>query len=203
MADDIVYVFTNEAMPDYVKLGRTNDVERRLKELYTTPVPLPFECFYAARVANAVFVEKQLHDAFGDHRVGKSREFFRINPARIASAIKIAAIEEVTPKKLFEINSQDEQAVKEAKERRSNFNFEMVKIPIGSILIFKDEPSITCKVIDRRKVEFEGEITSISAAAQKVLLRQGYEWSVAGPLYWMFEGETLEERRKKMEESDN
>ena len=39
----IVYVLRNSAMPDLVKIGMTNrdSVETRLKELYSTGVPVP------------------------------------------------------------------------------------------------------------------------------------------------------------------
>jgi hypothetical protein len=55
----------------------------RIRGLYQTGVPLPFELFYACEVKDARLVEGRLHDAFGDHRVSKSREFFRIAPERI------------------------------------------------------------------------------------------------------------------------
>lgn len=51
-------------------------------------------------------------------------------------------------------------------------------------------------VIDNRSIEFSGEITSLSNSAQKIL---GYNYGVAGTDYWMYEGETLDERRKRME----
>ena len=52
MSEGIVYVLTNPAMPGMVKIGKTGrEVEARLNDLYTTGVPLPFECAYAARVA--------------------------------------------------------------------------------------------------------------------------------------------------------
>ena len=73
---DIVYVLVNEAMPNYVKVGSTAHLEHRIRDLDTIAVPLPFECFYAARVKDARFVERQLHDAFINHRVRKNREFF-------------------------------------------------------------------------------------------------------------------------------
>lgn len=76
MSANIVYVLINEAMPGYVKIGKTEDLERRVRDLDWTNLPLPFECFYAARVRNAGFVESQLHEAFGDHRVRAKREFF-------------------------------------------------------------------------------------------------------------------------------
>ena len=50
MNEGIVYVLTNPAMPKLVKIGKTGrGVETRLNDLYTTGVPLPFECAYAAR----------------------------------------------------------------------------------------------------------------------------------------------------------
>ena len=63
--------------------------------LYGTGVPLPFELFYACEVKDCQFVEKQHHDAFGDHRVSKSREFFRIAPERVRAVLSIAAVREI------------------------------------------------------------------------------------------------------------
>jgi hypothetical protein len=85
---EIVCVLINEAMPGYAKIGRTDNLEQRIRSLDNTSVPLPFECFYAARVNDAAFVEKQLHDAFADFRVRKNREYFEISPDRVVSALK-------------------------------------------------------------------------------------------------------------------
>ena len=40
----IVYVLTNPVMPGIIKIGMTqrNDIEGRLRELYTTGVPVPY-----------------------------------------------------------------------------------------------------------------------------------------------------------------
>jgi hypothetical protein len=66
--NEIIYVLTNETMPGYVKIGKTNtNLEQRVRELSaSTSVPLPFTVFYACTVKDAHFVEHQLHDAF-DH----------------------------------------------------------------------------------------------------------------------------------------
>ena len=49
MKDGIVYVLTNPAFPNLVKIGITtrDEVQVRMAELYTTGVPLPFKCVYA------------------------------------------------------------------------------------------------------------------------------------------------------------
>ena len=64
----IVYVLTNPCMPGIVKIGMTErkNVEARMKELYTTGVPLPFECAFACKVNKneCAKIEKALHTAF-------------------------------------------------------------------------------------------------------------------------------------------
>lgn len=197
MQNEIVYILINEAMQGYCKVGRTIDLEQRMRSLDNTSVPLPFECFYACTVLDAVFVEKQLHEAFGDNRVRSNREWFEIAPERVASALRIAQIEDVTPNKDYVENDDDQKALNRARERRSTFNFEMVGIPIGAILTFVNKPEVTSRVLDNRRVEFNGENLSITKAAQIVL---GHNRPIQGPLYWEYEGETLVERRMRMEQ---
>lgn len=51
----IVYVLSNEAMPGLVKIGRTSqEPAQRLRNLYTTGVPLPFKCEYACYTSHPV-----------------------------------------------------------------------------------------------------------------------------------------------------
>ncbi|MFA5831402.1 MAG: GIY-YIG nuclease family protein [Candidatus Paceibacterota bacterium] len=195
--NDIIYILTNEAMPGYVKIGMTTNLEQRIRSLDTTSVPLPFECYYACTVKDAQFVERQLHDAFLDHRVRSSREFFEISPDRAVSALKLAEIENVTPKTDFVETQEDQQALNQARTKRSKFNFEMVHIPVGAELSFVNDENIKAKVIDDRFIEINGEVTRLSPSAQKLL---GYSNPVQGTIYWMFEGETLDERRRRMEE---
>lgn len=56
MSEGIVYILTNAAMPGYIKIGLTqqNDVALRVKQLDNTSLPLPFECYYSARVVAIV-----------------------------------------------------------------------------------------------------------------------------------------------------
>jgi len=75
----------------------------------------------------------------------------------------------------------------------------MVKIPIGAELYFSRDESIKAKVVDTHatdSIESNGKKTSLSRSAQKIL---GYQYGVAGTDYWMYEGETLAERRSRME----
>jgi PAS domain-containing protein len=194
--NEIIYILINEAMPGYVKIGRTTNLEQRIRSLDTTSVPLPFECFYACTVQDADFVERQLHDAFLDHRVRSSREFFELSPDRVVSALKLAEVENVTPYRDFVESHEDQQALNQARTRRAVFNFKMANIPIGAELTYVNDENIKAKVVDNKLIELNGEVTSLSASAQKLL---GYTYQVQGTVYWMFEGETLDERRRRLE----
>lgn len=201
---EIVYVLTNEAMPGYVKIGRTTtSVEQRIRELNaSTSVPLPFTAFYACTVKDAVFVERQLHDAFDSNRVNPRREFFSIAPERVVAALKLAEIENLTPRQDVLAFPEDEKALKEARRVRSRFNFSMVGIPLGAELYFSRDESIKARVVDTHStnsIELNGEVTSLSRSAQQVL---GYKYGVAGTDYWMYEGETLDERRRRFENQE-
>ena len=195
----IIYILTNESMPGYVKIGKTDNLRQRMRSLYRTPVPLPFECFYACTVENAEKVEKWLFDIFDDRRVSKEREFFEIAPERVVAALKEKAVKDITPKQDYVESKEDVQAINQARTRRMRFNFKMVDIPAGAELIFSRNKDIKAQVIDDRNIEFNGEITNLSSAAQKAL---EVDYGVAGTDYWMYEGETLDERRRRMESGE-
>ena len=38
----IVYILTNQSMPDTIKVGITDNLDRRVRELDNTSTPLPF-----------------------------------------------------------------------------------------------------------------------------------------------------------------
>ncbi|MDD9867750.1 MAG: GIY-YIG nuclease family protein [Candidatus Campbellbacteria bacterium] len=193
--DEIVYILINEAMPGYVKIGRTTNLEKRVRELDKTNVPLPFECHYACTVKDSKFVEDKLHDAFLNNRIRSSREFFEIEPERVVSALKLCCLKDVTPQKDFVETQEDQKALDKKRKNRDTFNFKIVDIPIGAELYFSRDENIKAKVVDNRNIEFNGKSTSLSLSARELL---GYRAS--GPLYWMYEGETLDERRKRIEQ---
>lgn len=199
---EIVYLLTNPTMPDLVKIGRTTDLESRLRSLSThSGVPVPFECFYACEVADSVKVERALHDAFGDHRINPKREFFRLNPDRAVAILELVALKDAAPCTEIAEDQVELDALHREQSRREQFRFSMVDVPIGATLTFSKDDTITAKVIDDKRIEFEGNITSTSAAATKLLHRRGWTLRAAqGPLYWMYDGETLAERRMRMED---
>jgi T5orf172 domain len=203
---EIVYVLTNEAMPGLIKIGRTNgDLATRVKTLYQNPgVPLPFEVFYACEVADATFVEKQLHDAFGDHRISQRREFFRLAPERATAALSLAKINEIRlGDEIFD--TPEEKAEVEAAKRRSKFRFSMIGIKPGTELQLYKDPTIICTTVDdTNQVNFKGDITSLSDAALQAHAALGDEWaSISGPWAWCFQGKRLDDIRKEIDNNSD
>ncbi len=201
MPNQIIYVLTNQAMPGYVKIWKTTtSLEQRITELSrSTSIPFPFDCHFACIVRDAHTAEQLLHHAFGDNRPNPRREFFRIDPERVVSALRFWMIEEITIRNDIVETLEDKIALNQARERLSKFNFEMVKIPIGAELTFSRDATKRAIVLDNNHIAFEWVQTSLSVSAQKIL------WYARIPqwtLYWMYEGETLTERRKRFEESE-
>ena len=83
-------------------------------------------------------------------------------------------------------------------EERPNIDLEMIGIPIGAELVHVKDPKLKCIVIqlsDRPLVVCEGEIMTLTAAAEKRATT-----SVRGPMFWKYGKETLQERRERFEE---
>ncbi len=200
----IVYILTNQSMPDTIKIGITDNLERRIKELDNTSVPLPFECYYAVEVDDASKIEKKIHEGLDDKRIRDNREFFNTTPEQAKSILEIAEImggKDVTPKEVIVETPQDKQALEKSRKIRKRFNFLMVNIQPGATLQFAKDTTITCVVHDDRKIKFRDKITSLSDAADIVLREMGYDWSAAqGPVWWMYQGKTLSELRHERED---
>ena len=192
-------------MPDMVKIGITDNVERRVKELSgSSGVPLPFECYYAVKVSeDAKKLEKKIHEGFDKQRVRREREFFYTSPENAKSILELLEImggENVTPKDDIVESQEEKQALDEARKLRTRFNFSMLDIKPGEILKFKKDNSIECEVHDETQVNFRDKVNSLSNSADIILKEMGYEWlSVQGPRWWVYEGKTLSELRNERE----
>jgi len=77
-----------------------------------------------------------------------------------------------------------------------------IGIGVGAELVFSGDDSIKAKVAPDSKIEFNGKIVSLSAAAKEILTAKGKYSNVSGSIYWTYEGETLEERRLRLEEEE-
>lgn len=194
----IVYVLTNPAMPGLVKIGKTtnSEIEVRMRQLYGTGVPVPFDCAFACQVKDAHEVERALHFAFGNTRVNPNREFFKIESDRVISVLKLLKVDDITAQfenqleaEIEEVDKQSSQQLKDIKRPRMDF-YEL-GISNGSILVSKDG-RLQVKVVEAKKVDLEGNVCSLTEATRKLLsLAEGYQ--IQPSPYWTFNGKTVKE----------
>ena len=200
MAKGIVYVLTNPAMDGYVKIGKTQNISKRLKDLDKTNLPLPFECIYAVEVDDYDHVEKLAHNAFSNVRSRSKREFFKVDEQQVISALMISGGREVTPDKDTTEDKEPIDALNEKSNRRPKFDFFRVGLKENDVITYIRMPNITATVCSETTILFEGEETSIYQATMTLLKRQGIHWkSVQGQQYWDYDGETLSHRRRRIE----
>ncbi len=194
----IVYILTNESMPDTIKVGITDNLDRRIRELDNTSTPLPFECYYAVQVENASVIEKKIHEGLDDKRVRQNREFFNASPEQAKSILEIAEVmggKNVTPKGDVVETPQDKQALENARKRRKRIDyFGILGIQKGTTLTFLKDENITCEVADNGKIIFRDKENTLSGSALLITNEMGYDWGqVQGAGYWCYEGKTLRE----------
>jgi hypothetical protein len=190
----IVYVLSNPSMPGLVKIGFTadEDANRRIGQLYTTGVPVPFKLEFACRVPNAKEVESALHLAFGPHRINPGREFFKIEPEQAIAILKLLHVQDATKEvaaQPSEVPQADEQAGEQLRKRRPNLNFAEMGIPEGATLVSNLDESVAT-VIGPKKVMYQGEPTSLTAATKYILQ---VEYAVNPGPFWTYNGKTISE----------
>lgn len=192
----IVYVLRNEAMPGLIKIGRTSgDLAVRMKQLYTTGVPVPFQCIYAIKLEHVADVEKTLHFAFGGQRLNENREFFTVEPERVIAILKLLNAQDVTG--LVEstiqagLTAQDKAAEAELKKKRPVLDFGKLGIPPASLLLFQDGVT-TIQVLTNRKVEFDGQACFLVTPTRK-LLGLAEDYPIQPSPYWSYQGKSLKD----------
>jgi hypothetical protein len=85
-----VYVISNAAMPDLLKIGFSlKDPTLRARELANTGSPFPYKVQYEALLENPRDVEQRTHQHLADRREG--REWFRCTFDQAVSAIRAVA----------------------------------------------------------------------------------------------------------------
>lgn len=187
----LIYLLANEAMPGMVKIGKTTrDAEARIRELYTTGVPLPFECLCACRVpmVHLDALEKAIHAAFSANRVSANREFFRISPDRAIPLFKVLtamngrdATIEVAEAIESGIEEADREAIIKAKGRRPHLDFFELGLQVGDTLTFVKDPLITASVESARRVRFNGVERSLTSVTAELLHKP---YNVQPTQYW-------------------
>ena len=186
MAKGYIYIMTNPALKDMVKIGFATDVEVRRKQLSTTALPYEYEV-YATYETSGNLEDKKLHKMIDnlnpDLRVSSNREFFVMSPKEAYELLEAIATISGTKDKLKKVKISES---KKQTVRRPAINFVKCGIPIGAELIYQDDPNLIVKVVSERKVEYDGEITSLSAITDRL---RGH--STQGPWYFTYKGRRI------------
>ena len=211
----VIYILTNPSFPEYVKIGYADDVEKRLAQLNRSEcVPFAFR-IYATYEVNNRLSDKDLHniidsinpnlrsiETFGGKK--RVREFYAMSAEDAYLILEgIARIHNCTDKlKKYKLTENEEQAEEiaseietESQEKAENFSFSKCDIPVGSTLQYIYDSTITCRVLNDRKVEFQNKEMYLTGVA-KILL--GKRVGICGPRYFTYNGERLDEIRHRL-----
>ena len=186
MAKGFIYIMTNPALKDMVKIGFAADVEIRRKQLSTTALPYEYEV-YATYETSGNLEDKKLHKMIDnlnpDLRVSSNREFFVMSPQEAYDLLEAIATISGTKDKLKKAKVTETQ---KKKIRKPPVDFFKCGIPVGAKLVFIEDPTVIATVVNSRKVQYNNEITSLSAIVSNI---KGH--SSQGPLYFTYNGKLL------------
>ena len=210
----VIYILTNPAFPQYVKIGYAQDLEKRLKQLNRSEtIPFAFRA-YAVYDVESELTDKDLHaiiDSLNpDLRTienfdGKKRvkEFYAMSAEDAYHLLECIAKISGTLERLKRMKPEgheieDENTAREVQDaaRRGPFRFSMCGIGVGEEVVFLNDESKKAVVIDDRHVKFAKETTSLSALARYLL---GCNHPVQGTLYFKYKGKVLDDIRKEQE----
>ncbi len=210
----VIYILTNPSFPEYVKIGYADDIDKRLQKLNRSEcIPFAFRVYATYEVSSRLsdlkihsIIDKlnpnlrSIENFNGTQRI---REFYAMSPEDAYSILEaIAEIHGQTDKlTLVGMNEAQKEAEETAKEigaehseRQSPFRFSMCNIGKGEQIEYAENPDIVCTVVDDRTVEYRGTNYSLSSLATLLL---GSKWSVAGPRYFKYKGEWLNDIRHR------
>lgn len=193
--NQIVYALTNPAMPGLVKIGKTTqvDISLRMGQLYSTGVPVPFECIYAVQVTDCSKVESAFHVAFGPYRINPNREFFKIAPEQAISILKLLGPNDATETIREELNENVSQAEKDSGKKlkkRANLDFHEMGIPNGEILTFVDNENTKVEICGPKKIKYQENLLSLTAVTREIL---GLDYNIQPSPKWKYNGKLLKD----------
>ena len=220
MSKGVIYILTNPSFPQYVKIGYADDVKSRLKTLNDSPcIPFAFR-IYATYEVEERLTDLKLHALIDqlnpnlrsiDEVDGKKRvrEFYAMSKEQAYSILETIAVLGGRKDRLHlyeptAVERQSEEIAKDIEEqhleRIAPFTFSKCNIPIGATITFVSQGNSNsgakCVVKDDKTVEYQGRSISLSALATELL---GSKCGVAGPRYFKYNGEWLNDLRAKAE----
>lgn len=212
----VIYILTNPSFPDYVKIGYTEDIKRRLDQLNNSEcIPYAFRV-HATYDVSQELQDKELHklidrlnpdlratDTFNEKK--RKKEFYAMSKNDAYDLLQNIASISGTLDNLHLCSPSGDELVEEEladdvqKQRRGNISLFKCGLKIGDKLEFLKRPNEIAIVKNAYEVEYNNETWRISPLATKLLGKES-ENRVSGSLYWTYNGETLQNIRDRREE---
>ena len=187
MEKGFIYIMTNPALRDMVKIGYAADVEKRRKQLSSTGLPYDYEV-YATYETSGNLEDLKLHKMIDrlnpDLRVVSNKEFFVMTPQEAYELLENIATISGTMDKLKKIKVDE---TKKQTVKKPAVNFAKCGIPVGAELVFTEDPTVKVTVISDRKVQWNEEETSLSAVA--ALLK--HSKAIQGSAFFTYNGKLI------------
>lgn len=193
-----IYIMTNPALTNMVKIGFATDVENRRKQLSTSALPYEYE-IYATYETPGKLEDKKLHKMIdnlnSELRVSANREFYVMSKEDAYELLEAIAVISGTQDKLkkYVLTQSLQQNIK-----KPQIDFFLCGLKDGDELTYVDDSSVKVIVRDNHKVEYKNELTSISAIAKEL---KGY--SVSGSLCFKYKDELLTDLANRTQWANN
>ena len=189
-----IYILTNKSFKDNcIKIGYSVDVERRVKDLSGSGLPYDYEIYCTYEIPASQKADKSLHRLIQmlnpSLRITPNREFFDIAPEVAYKMFEEMAVIHDREDKL-KLYKNDEIDKEESHKRGEPFSFTKCQIPVGSEIVYIQDESVVAKVIDDRKIEYQGEIMYMTTLAKRLI---GKNNGVNGPSFFKHNGIPLPE----------
>ena len=159
MSKGYIYIMTNPALQNMVKIGYATDVEVRRQQLSTTALPYEYEV-YATYETSGNLEDKKLHKLIDnlnpDLRVSKNREFFIMTPEDAYELLEAIAIISDSKNKLKKIK----KVTAKQTVRKPPIDFFKCGFKVGDQFTCTEDPSIKVTVQDAHKDLYNDELTS-------------------------------------------
>lgn len=181
-----IYIMTNPALHDMVKIGYATNVEQRRKQLSTTALPYDYEV-YATYETPGHLEDKKLHKMIDnlnpDLRVSKNKEFYVMTPEDAYELLESIAVISGSQDKLKRVVEKENKQVL----KKPPINFFKCGLKVGDELVFIENPEVVVTIQSEHKVLYKDQITSLSAIVQSIKNMT----TAAGPSYFTYNGEPL------------
>lgn len=192
-----IYILTNKSFKDNcIKIGYSVDVERRVRDLSGSGLPYDYEIYCTYEIPASQKADKSLHRLIQmlnpSLRITPNREFFDITPEVAYKMFEEMAVIHGREDKL-KLYKNDEIDKEESHKRGEPFSFTKCQIPIGSTIVYIYDETITAKVVDDRKIEYQGEIMYMTTLAKKLTNKS----VIRGPECFKYNGILLPEYYNK------